>query len=291
MKKLPDGFNDLKRLLRKVKRDTRRESRSNSNKLLRVRVWLEHILKSEKTNVKKLNELMFLGEGRNSRTITRWLSGNYLPSNNSLNKMFKCFPNSRGIYEHPVFTLLETNITKKRLKELIHRYTKLTSLHPEPDKNSNCLKIEVWNFPSTSESRRSYRENCFQLFDAESLFQRGDEWGFIGILILLRQAELERNSDYHLHYIKYAYKAFPAFARSSLFYKRRHDFFDELQKFNSRFYTTQISVRPRYEIIERQIHDKDFHPQSVLRPMNPRTGRYEEVDEPYIEAKFHSSDC
>ena len=50
--------------------------------------------------------------------------------------------------------------------------------------------------------------------DSGSLFALGGVYGFIGILILLREAELDGDATRHFHLMKDLYRAFPAFAET-----------------------------------------------------------------------------
>jgi hypothetical protein len=117
-----------------------KRARVNKIRVLRSRVWLNHIFMKNKITLTEFNELIFYGQKKHSNTALLWLKGTHIPSSkNKVQKVHKEFSGSQFIYEFPVFALLEPEISRKTLKTLLDRYT--SKLFPG-----------MWAFPDTEEN-------------------------------------------------------------------------------------------------------------------------------------------
>ncbi|WP_288131583.1 hypothetical protein [Microbulbifer sp.] len=208
-------------------------------------------------------------------TVKNWAAGKHVASSSSVMKVEREFPNSSKIFFLPIFDLLKTQINGK----LIH---KLFKVHIEkfPQRTWNFPELEFFHY--TTKPPSIYRDNFSHLFEF------GGVYGFIGILMLLREAEVQSDATKHFEILEYAYKAFPGFSRHPDFIDYWREFLDALLSIHVNLFTSAMLIQPKEDVIERQIFSEKHISNRYERPWSPATGRFEELEVPYEIARFHS---
>ena len=204
----------------------------------------------------------------------RWLKGLQAVGPSSVAKITSVFPNSDQIYNLPVFDLLETGISRAKINQLIATHT-----------ISQPPMFTTWQLPAIKVGNQEL-PMIIHRDDSDQLFQRGDIYGFIAILILLREAELNNDVIRHEALIKDAYRAFPGFCRDKRFKKRWEEFYASLVHIHNNMYSSARLVKPKKEVIKAQIFSKEHRTFRLLRPRSPIDGRFIEPEKPYREAGF-----
>ena len=204
----------------------------------------------------------------------RWLKGLQAVGPSSVAKIAAVFPNSDKIYQLPIFDLLETDISRAKISQLIATYT-----------ISQPPIFTSWQLPPINIGTHEL-SMLIHKDDSDQLFQRGDIHGFMAILILLREAELNDDVIRHEALIKDAYRALPGFCRDKRFKKRWEEFYSALTLIHCNMYSSLKLVQPRKDIIKEQIFAKEHSTLRVLRPRSPVDGRFVEPEKPFREAGF-----
>ena len=268
LREIRNTFKDIRQLQGKP---NRREPKSSKIKTLRTRIWIESILHEQRISVKELSSIFYSGK-ESTGTVMRWLKGRQSAGPNSVKKIAEVFPDSDEIYNLAVFDLLESEISKGRIHQLLKTYTH--NSHPA-----------TWKLPPFKAGNHE-RSILICKDDSEQLFQRGDIYGFMAILILLREAELNNDVIRHEIYLKDAYRAFPGFCRDKRFKKRWEEFYASLVHIHYNMYSSARLVEPKKEVIKAQIFAKEHRTFRLLRPRSPIDGRFIEPEKPYREAGF-----
>lgn len=243
--------------------------------ILQTRLWLENILSTYRINRHELSKKILTVHGARTGIILCWLKGKYAVKERHVSLIAGIYEGSDQLYGMPVFELLRNKpISKAKLKKLMSPYLFTNG------------GLEWWIFPDPThpESMGIPFAPCL-IDDAEGLVERGDIWGFTAILYLVRMAEAS-NSHKHLNYMKYAYQALPGLCRDRRFLKRWREVLDCLKKIHYRNLTTMQFLRPLESVIERQIYSKQHITRRLLRPRDPETWRYTELEAAYEIAGF-----
>ena len=214
--------------------------------------------------------------GESTRTVSRWFKGTHAAKQKHVKEVAKFFEGSELFYELPVFRLLMNKpIRKAELTKIVAPYI------------SKIAGLQCWVFPDPChpENKDLPFPPCF-INDTETLIERGDLYGFTAIIYLVRLAEAERNALNHMQYIQCAYRALPGLCRHPLFAKYWEEALSCLKNIHYREMTSILLVRPIDAIIEKQIFSPEHITRRLLRPRDPETHRFTELETPYELAEF-----
>lgn len=278
-------YQETQELLRKMhaiaKGKSRRKSRVTDAKILRTRTWVESILRDNHICRLELESLFFGCDRESTGTVLRWLKGKQT-INESTVRSFSKIPEIQSdnldLFKLPIFELLDQNLKKSVLYSLIQQYQNQTKLG------------DIWSFPE-SERFPLDKDAGYLLCssdDSEALFQIGGVYGFVGILMLVRHAEIKRDWIKHWLYLQDAYRAFPSFCRNKYFKKRWKEFFILLRDIHFRVYSSVLTISPNIEVIEKQIFAKRHPTMRHKWPRSPIDNRFAEPERPYALASLPS---
>lgn len=255
-------------------RKSRKRYNTQLNKF-RTILWLESIFEEFLLSKDELQTIIMNISCDSSNIVYKWLSRKHSATPNSVDNIAKKLPGSEFIYYFPIFQLLENKpLTNADLEKIIKPY-----IIPENPR--------IWAFPDNIENTNSFKPTPdIQEDDYETLIERGDIYGLVGILYLVRKAELKNDVFMHARYLKAAYRAFPAFCRYKHFKKRWPEFYDALEIVSGRLIMSTSLVVPVKYIIENQINAPDHITKRSLRPRDPITMRFTQLELPYIEATY-----
>lgn len=252
----------------------KRISRVDPVDKLQTQLWLESIFRDFKISRHELQELLS-GEEESSGIVLKWQKGFHIATPASVSKVERCLPGSSRLFKLPLFSLMRNKpVKKKQLLTLMAPYISNTSLH-------------LWNLPGSQNGENSvFAMPSIFMKDSDSLFQRGDLYGFQCIIFLMRMAEANNDQLMYLHYLKDAYKALPGLCRYRYFTSRWEEFLNAIIGLQSRMPLTSMLVIPNSNIIKEQIENKKHITFRAFRPRNPKTLRFVDLQEPYYEATF-----
>ena len=262
-----------------------RESRISKVKILRTRLWVESILKANKVSTKELSS-QFYKEVSYSNAIMKWLKGDQVANPKSVKTLERMYPGVQHTYDIDVFDLLEIKITKEKVVKLLNKYLHKNT-HPFQLSNNTNSSIYIWRLPAIKVKEKDYSPIILKE-DSNGLFERGGMYGFIGILILLREAELNNDSFLHEVYLKDAYRALAGFCRNKAFKYRWEEFYDALKDIHSNMYSSERLVRPKRDVIKKQIFSKNHITIRAVRPRSLKDFRFIEPEIPYTLASFRT---
>lgn len=279
-------------------------SRKTPAKIFQTRVWLENIFATHHIGLKEF-EQRIRGAGEKSYLPTKWLKGLNCASRNAANKVEKIFPGSIDIYNLPLYDLIENKpLTKKSVFALTNCY------------HSSSKNLYTWKFPndwgvtpSSGDSHKKFKpvDNLpdWQVpndgyggmlspllppplrEDSNALVSRGDIFGFISIIALIREAECNLDHEAFQLHIMNAYRALPAVARLKVFKRRWHELLDLLKSLHSRVPLSQLSFRADKDILKQQIEAEFYITTREIRPRDPTTFRFIENPDPVVFATFN----
>lgn len=252
---------------------------SSTNKreieILRTQIWLKALLHRFHINRYQLQENVYDSTGKNSGIVWKWWNEDYPANLKSVEFVAEKYKKSDEIFKLPLFELLtDKKLTLKQLKTIIDPYL-LSENFP------------MWNFPSTGPNcnNEPFLLNTHE-GDSDTLFQRGDIYGFIGILYLVRKAEIKNDVDTHAIHLRYAYKAFPALCRYHHFKHARDELLTALVRIHRRMRSSLYTIAPDFNTLERQILAKELITLRVRRPRHPINRAFIELKAPYKEATY-----
>lgn len=253
----------------------KKKERSKSFDVLKTRLWLEYVLRTEKISRHELQKQYSAG-AEPSNIILNWFKGEFSAKPNSVRKVTKKFPGSNFIYDLELFDLMEDKkLSKKRLKEIVSPYINIDD------------PLDHWNFPLTQNGEpNGFLTPPATRNDTESLFHRGDLYGFIGILYHVRLAEAMKDYELYVKYIADAYRAFPGLCRYKHFRKRWEELLDALISIQQRMATSTFLVMPDTAKLKEQIFAKEHITYRPFWKRDPITFRFIEPDKPYILSEF-----
>jgi hypothetical protein len=255
----------------------KRTPSKNEAEILRTKIWLENIMQNHGVGRQELSKMIDTKGGESTRTVSRWHKGTHAAKQKQVNEIAKIFEGSELIYNLPVFRLLMNKpIRKAELTKIVAPYI------------SKIAGLQCWVFPDPCHPENKGRPfpPCF-INDAETLIERGDLYGFTAIIYLVRLAEAERNALDHMQYMKCAYRALPGLCRHPSFTEYWKEALNCLKLIHYRVTTSILLVRPIVEVIEKQILSQEHITRTVLRPRDPETQQFTELETPYELADFH----
>lgn len=258
------------------KSNNKRTSSKTPVGILQTRIWLENILRTHRISRKEFTKKIATENGDPSGIVLRWLKGQHNVKESRVENLAKIFEGSDVPYKLPLFKLLRNRPLKK---------TDLCKIM-SPYMNSS-KSIPLWKFPEPDQPENMGLSfpHC-QTNDIETLIERGDIYGFTAILYWVRIAEAEKDADAHFYYMAAAYRSFPGLCRNQLFRKRWREVLDCLQSIHCRVMTSMFLLKPIPSVIETQIFSKSHITRRILRPRDPKTLRFTELEQPFEIADF-----
>ncbi|MEZ5506442.1 MAG: hypothetical protein R3F38_10880 [Gammaproteobacteria bacterium] len=252
-----------------------RLNKKTEAEVLQTRIWLENIFRTRKISRGEFTKKISKNQ-EPTGIVLKWLKGIHAAKNSQVSEISKLFPGSQEIYLWPVFELLKNKpIPVSKLDSLMSEYI------------VTLAKLKCWDFPQPVHANQGdYPFPPIYLYDSEGLFERGDVFGFTGILYLVRKAEAERDSDRHFDAMMHAYRAFPAMCRTTPILSRWREALHCLRLIHARVLTTTMLLRPNIDIIEKQIMSKTHITRRISRERDQLTGRFSDIELPFQIAGF-----
>jgi hypothetical protein len=256
-------------------------SSKDESAVLQTRIWLENIFRTYGIGRHELSGQIGAVGAESTGIVLKWLKGIHAAKKGQVKKMASIFEGSDYAYELPLFKLfMDKPISKAQLNRIMEPYIFTSGL------------FKLWKFPYPDHSENKGRPfpPCL-INDTEALIERGDLYGFTAILYLLRMAETERDALNHAHYVACAYSALPSLCRQRLFTKRWKEVLDCLRSLHYRLPTSILLVRPIVPIIRKQIFSAEHITRQSLRPRDPVTGTFTELELPYQTPEYPKISC
>ncbi len=270
-------YKKLRSVLKFLREHTDSGYKKSSNitpiRVLKTRVWVETILQDK--HISRIEFQRILHPDEPTGSVLRWLRGQQIVKSDTVDKHAMLSQLAVSIYHMPVFRLLEPTISRGELTQLFKQYT-IDS------------PITRWAFDNLEPFILSENDRARLILvdDSDGLFRMGGVYGFIGILMLLRKAELDKDASRHFELMKDAYRAFPGFCRNRHFKSHWKEFLDALICIHGNMHTSSMLIKPRIGIIRQQIYAKEHITERSLRPRSPVDGTFIELEDPFVLAQF-----
>lgn len=259
------------------KSSQKRTSSKTTVGTLQTRIWLENIFRTHRISRKEFTKKIGTGNGDPTGIVLRWLKGLHTVKESRVENLAKIFEGSDAPYKLPLFKLLRNRpLTKADLFKIMSPY-----MH-----SSKSISLWIFPEPKQPENLEFSFPHCL-INDIETLIERGDIYGFTAILYWVRIAEAEKDADAHFYYMAAAYRSLPGLCRNQLFRKRWREVLDCLQSIHCRVMTSMFLLKPIPSVIEAQIFSKSHITRRILRPRDPTTHRFIELQQPFEIADFH----
>lgn len=250
-------------MLKKLLRDQR--SRWNrSVEELRFKVWLSANGANSEEEIRNFCQRIGAAIGLDIEKLPAlWASGK-IAKRSTIDRTEDAFPGSSWTYFFPLWDLLiDKAWTKGKIERVVADYRH---------------EIIPWAFPRSEnpEAMIAVRKD-----DSDLLCDRGDIYGLMAILAVMREAEIDRDLDsYGYHFMNFV-RCLPWAAKK----KWLADNFGEFCRLVSTMHLQHMAVRHRFNIDWKMIHQQ-FLIRDEYRPRNFRnrdsSGRFIVYDDPII---------
>ena len=250
--------------------------RKNELKILRTRLWLEYIFRYTGLSRKQLDIQLSNNKLEPTKHVIKWLKGDNCATANSVSKVARLVcPQSEEFFDLPLFELLEPSpLTNKQLDALMNNYM----VH---------IPLKLWNFPINTDNTNIFPQPpLVYRGDSEALAERGDIYGFMAILYLIRKAENDNDIDAHIVHMSHAYNAFAGFARHVNFRHRWKELLEALQVVQARLPVSSLLIIPDIEAISKQMHAKEHKTMRYLREWSHKSFRFNDIERAYKQAEI-----
>ena len=242
------------------------------------------------------------GEKNSSGSVRKWNSGEHTASEKKLNAIAaahrKSDPskkNSDFIHEYPLFELLiDRPISIKKLQKLRKGYLVKGGIPGLEDLKFSSVS-DWWDFPLTQNGEpdgapTSPVPNCphFPEVELKRLYERGDWYGFMGILFAIRFAESEHDTVQHLSAVQYGYQAFAAAARNPVFQPHWEALYELFRSIVWRVPSTVQLLMPIDEIIREQVEAEEHCVNLYANVLDKTLRKPNKPEQPYEMATFRS---
>lgn len=253
----------------------RRLHKKHHSEVLRTRIWLEQIFRTHRINRFEFANIIN-AENEPTGIVNKWLKGEHAVKKNRVMRIAKTLEGSDLAYLLPIFELLKDKpYSTSTLDKLMAAYI------------VDFGGLKCWKFPEAEHCEKfDLHPSYTPIFNTQDLIERGDVYGFAGILYLLRRAEAEKKALMHLEFIKDAYQAFPGMCRTSPIRNRWKEALECLTIIQARVPTSVLLVRPNLDVIQKQIEAKTHITRRALRPRNKDTQRFLDLEEAFQCAEF-----
>ena len=244
--------------------------------VFQTRIWLENIFRLTRMNSAEFQE-WHAGDNESSNIVLKWLKGKTCVTQTTVNRIeTRLNIHSDDIFNLPLYRLLENKpLTLTEIKKLIKPYD-----------TQETMRV-AWRFPNDEDlySKRLARP-ILHRDDSNSLAERGDLYGFIAILALVRESEAINDCESHLFHMSNLFRALPGACRKQPFYRRWKELLGLIITIQTRKMTTYGLIKPDKGILESQIKAKQHIMLREMCPRDPITGRFILPEDPVIRAKF-----
>lgn len=267
--------------------------------------WMNNCLEVEGICLKEFGRKFVQKGDTESHQQNEWAKGKHTISANTVMRICKNRPDLYELYFLPLWPLLyvKSIYTKKKLNGLI---STLTSGNP----------MSFWSFPNdwtcthdfdqlpaatkriskppTKEMPDWYFPNDgkynghlpltppLDKNDSEHLYQRGDIFGFIAILALIREAETSHDMEACLKHLRNAFKALPSIGRLRPFKNYWRSIGTQLSRFQFKHSVLMNAFLPNWEIMEKQVNGELHITKREHCNKSPYDGRFMLPEEPLI---------
>jgi len=229
----------------------RKNLRARKARLLRARAWWSKaVAVSGLSPTKFARERVDKGDSKSNLEL-KWKAGT-LPNLTTVERVSHGLSGVLEVFKHPLFVLLEDRpMTKREVRSIVHPFL----VH----RNG----ISTWEFPNDKELQdRLYWTPPSSETDTYQLLMRGDLWGFMALVGLVRDAEAKIEVEQHVIFAKDMVRAIPAAAQFHEDWLRPHasllcECVDALCK---RMPMTRVAFNVDWKLIARQVDDPDMEP-------------------------------
>ncbi len=248
------------------------------NTELRGYVWFQYVLWRMDWNHKDMEKYQS-NDSRNT-LAWKWLNRKASPSDRWVNELAEEVPESRRLYDLPLWRLLEDKeLSIATIDSLMADY---------------CTGDEIlpYRFPDDDLTNTDRKPVVVERKDSHGLFERGDIYGFMAIVALVREAEVlanktkvtepsKENLDHEYH-MSNLYRALPALGK---FNWLRPDFWllcRVVRLLHNRVDYTSQHLGVNWDIVDGQRMCPYFTPYRNARVMDSQTRRFQEIADPVI---------
>lgn len=212
------------------------------------------------------------------KIVEKWVSGKHCVTSGTVSRISKklLLPETDEIFYLPLWELLEDRrLTlfgwKKLMSPFIH----------------NTFDLDDWTFPNDEKLRQQGRYiPTATLNNTQALFERGDIYGFMAIVSLVRLMEINSCESQHPFHVAFMYRALPSIAKMPDFNKYWEDLLHCIEAIHYRVVTSRFTVLADKETLLEQINDPNFEPIRHLRPRDAKTLRFIDIKDPVIFSEF-----
>lgn len=254
--------------------ESMRKPRVTPMRELKSRIWLKVLEEDSDTSDADINRVYF-GERRTTGTINRWYSEEHIVNPQSVTILSSICPTAAAIYHLPVFDLLDTTVSTGTIK----RFQKEHTIN-NPDSRWAFSDKDPFTLSSHDKKRSIILE------DSNGLYELGGIYGFMGIVSLLRKAELENDSARHFLYLLDAYRAFPGFCRNKYFKDYWKDFLEALTSIHWQVFSSMMLVFPKVDVIRRQIFIEEHNTGQTNKSTTTDYANTVLLEDPFEVAEF-----
>ncbi len=242
----------------------------------RGQVWLGYCQLLARCPWKEFVKTYVYRQRARSGIAEKWRSGQVLPTRQSAQRVERLLPGTLNVFDSPLFVLLEDRpFTTRELDKIFAPYrAPKTSKYPV-----------AWEFPNDSELReRGHWVLTMVARDTDSFVRRGDLWGFIAALWVVRYSEARGDQDFHIEACKDMYRAMPAALKEPWLAPYSDELFNLLEIVRRRSLYSLAMFDVDMDIIKRQAADPTHEPLRELRPVDPETHRFISIEDPVLKA-------
>lgn len=242
--------------------------------VLRGRAWLDYAMERSELSLELFAKKFIYRDRSRSNLIQRWLTRTSVPSRRSAMAIDKMVPGTLEIFDSLLFRFLEDRAMSACA------IVKLLAPYKAPSGSGY-----EWSFPNDEELRAKQHWVPIALeFDTGGLARRGDIWGFIAILGLVRLAEARGEAVLHCEACMDMYRALPAMLK--LPWLRAHvDLLKEcLDQITHRELFSTMMFDVDWDVIRRQAADPSYDPILERRPPELIDKEFAGIEDPVLPA-------
>ena len=243
---------------------------------LQTLAWLSDVLTQTGLTISGLSRELSKARGsKNYNLPKKWKKGTNIGKETMQTISREYSPQSEQIYNLPIYELLANRpVSKTTVRKLMAPYESSIPFGPK-------RKLFTWSFPNDDLVLKQGRLTpTISREDTESLFQRGDIYGFIGILANCREAESAGDLWRFISALRDAYRAIPSLA----FISPWEDHIDILLGCVHRIHVRSITafhiMGVDLDTVADQISSRTFESKREQRARNPKTRRFVEPKDP-----------
>lgn len=246
-------------------------------KRLRTTAWLNHACTRAGCASWSEFDKMYVERGRSRSNLgEKWRKGIVEPRRYSAEKLNERLPGTLAVFESPLWVLLENRpFSKPEIGRIMSDY--------RPVEASDLPFF--WLFPE--DEARWKQGRCaptLTMRDTGGLVHRGDMWGFTALLWTMRYAEADGDQELHHRASEDMYRAMPMALREPWLADHATALFELTEAIRARSLYSFFLFDVDFDVVKRQATDPTYEPVRELRPRDPVTGRFLEVEDPVLPA-------